>query len=87
MEIVHAKGQEVDAFRIPFLVYTFVIECQRHCHLWTLGLSCRFRLRQDQRLYTVNSVSSAYVSAIRLDSGLFPGHKPPETSTIARSES
>jgi hypothetical protein len=83
----HAKGQESDAYRLPYLVFTFVDVMFSDAPFMTpwalLALSVAAGsavVYGKQRLLVVRVGN-------KIRFGLFPGHKSPETDAIARSQS
>ena len=84
---MHAKRQEADPFRIPYLIFVFVevmltdLSFMSPGALFGLSIAAGSAVVYGKQRLLVVRVGN------RIRFGLFPGHKSPETGTIARSQS
>ena len=84
---VHAKGQEGDTFRAPYLVYVFVISnssdwpFMQLCAIISLSVAAGSAVVHGKQRLLGLRVGN------KIRFGLFPEPKPPEPSTLARPRS
>jgi O-antigen ligase len=83
----HAKGQEADPFRMPYLIFFFLEVMSSD--LPFMSPTALFGLSVVAGSAVVYGKQRLHVARVgnKIRSGLFPGPKSPETGPIARSQS
>src|SRR5262249_35960075 len=84
---VHAKGQDGDSFRLPYFIFAFVMNMAGDWDIFTpWGLFAVSVAAGSAVVYGKQHLLIVRVgNKIRV--GLFPGHRSPKTSTVARPQS